>query len=243
MSPIPVQTADRLFLPPPFTEVRVTGKGAFDEAIRRAPADGAGTLVWRLEGALLEVAVVLEPEQPLVEARMAFFAGMAAIGDALSAHCPPERVVRFGYPDVLNYDAARLGGGRFAVAPDGGSNEVPEWIVFGVELIAHRDHLPAPGEFPESTSLTEEQFDAAPSIVESFAAYLMLNFDRWTHQGIRAITDRYLERIDPPMLSGTREIDAAGDLVERTPSGAERRLPLAEGLAACRWRGDGGPKL
>jgi hypothetical protein len=240
---MPVETADRLYLPPPFTEVRVTGQGAFDEAVRRAPADGAGTLVWRLEGAMLDMAVVLEPEQPLAEARMAFFAGMAAIGDALSAHCPPERVVRFGYPDVLLYDAARLGGARFTVSPDTTADAVPDWMVFGVELIAHRDHLPAPGEFPDSTSLAEEAFDAASSIVESFASYLMLHFDRWAHQGLRAVTDRYMERIDPPMLAGARLIDPAGDLVERTQSGAERRLPLAEGLAACRWRGEGGPKL
>lgn len=238
-----VEAPERLFLPPPFTEVRVTGKGAFDEAIRRAPADGAGTLVWRHEGALMDVAVVLEPEQTLAEARMAFFACMAAIGDALSAHCPPERVVRFAYPDGLMYDAARLGGGRFAVAPGAKVDDVPDWIVFGAELIADRDHLPAPGEFPESASLAEEGFEPPAAIVESFASYLMLYFDRWTHQGLRAVTDRYLERIDPPMLAGSREIDESGDLVERTPSGAVRRLPLDQGLAACRWRGDGGPKL
>lgn len=238
-----VDVPDRLYLPPPFTEVRVTGQSAFDEAVRRAPADGAGTLVWRHEGGLLDVAVVLEPEQKLAEAKMAFLACMAAIGDALSAHCPPERLVRFGFPDIVMYDAARLGGARFAVAPETRAEDVPDWMVYGVELIADRDHLPAPGEFPESTSLAEEAFEAPAAIVESFASYLMLYFDRWTHQGLRAVTDRYLERIDPPMLSGTREIDAAGDLVEKTPSGAMRRLPLEEGLAACRWRAEGGPKL
>ncbi len=238
-----VDVPDRLYLPPPFTEVRATGQSAFDEAIRRASADGAGTLVWRHEGALLDVAVVLEPEQKLAEAKMAFFACMAAIGDALSAHCPPERVVRFGFPDVVMYDAARMGGARFAVAPETTADDVPDWMVFGVELIADRDHLSAPGEFPESTSLSEEAFEAPAAIVESFASYLMLYFDRWTHEGLRAVTDRYLERIDPPMLSGTRAIDAAGDLVEKTPSGAVRRLPLEQGLAACRWRGEGGPKL
>ena len=238
-----MEAPDRLFLPPPFTEVRVSGQSAFDEAMHRAPMEGAGTLVWRNEGALLDVAVVLEPEQELAQARMAFFACMAAIGDALSAHCPPERVVRFGFPDVVMYDAARLGGGRFAVAPSARSGEAPDWMVFGVELIADRDHLPAPGAFPESTSLAEEAIEPPAAIVESFASYLMLHFDRWTHQGLQAVTARYLERIDPPMLAGTREIDAAGDLVERTPSGAVRRVPLEDGLVACRWRGDGGPRL
>jgi hypothetical protein len=139
------------------------------------------------------------------------------------------------------YDRSRLGGARFAVGP-AGADGVPAWLVFAAELIADRDHLPDPGAFPESLSLKEDAFDPPQAIIESFAAYLMLYFDRWTHQGLPAVTDRYLERIDPPMLSGSRTLED-GDLVERTPSGMTRRLPLAEGLARCAWRDARGPRL
>lgn len=232
----------KLSLPPPYTQLWVPQGDILAEAVARAPEHGAGTLVWRNRGGVAAFAVVLEPDRALLEARMAFFAGMAALADALAAHCPPERSVRILYPDTVLYDRSRLGGARFAVAPGAGAGDVPDWLVFAVELIADRDHLIDPGAFPESLSLQEDDFDPAEAIIESFASYLMLYFDRWTHQGLPAVTDRYLERIDPPMLSGSRTLED-GDLVERTPSGMTRRVPLDEGLARCAWRDDRGPRL
>jgi hypothetical protein len=233
---------ERLTLPPPYAQRRLADGDPFEAARAAAADEGAGALIWRLSDGVLAVAVTLEPETPLAEARMAFFAGMAALADALAAHCPPERAVRIGWPATVIYDRARLGGARFA-APEGcGEDAAPDWLVFGFELIADRDHLPEPGLFPETTSLREEGFDPPPAVVESFASYLMLYFDRWAHQGLRAVTERYLERIDPPMLAGTRAVEGC-DLVERTPSGATRRRFLAEGLAAADWRDATGPRL
>ncbi|MFD1914217.1 biotin/lipoate--protein ligase family protein [Halodurantibacterium flavum] len=228
-----VQTSP-LVLPPPFTQVAADGN-ALQEALRLAPVEGAGSFVYRCAGGVWSVAVVLEPEVPLATARLAVFAGMGALGDALAAHCAPERSVRFDYPDGIRYDKARLGGGRLSVPQGCAEDQVPDWLVFSAELIADRDHLADPGVFPDSTSLKEEEFDGPEAIMETFASYLMLYFDRWKHQGFAAVAERYLARIDPPMLSGTRVLED-GDLVERTPGGAERRIRLAEGLAACRWR-------
>jgi hypothetical protein len=234
--------ASRLTLPPPYAQRRLAEGDALDAAIAAAVAEGAGTLLWRVSGGVAAFAVTLEPEAPLRAARMAVFAGMAALADALAAHCPPERGVRIGWPATVIYDRARLGGGRFA-APEGCAEDaVPDWLVFAAELIADRDAVEHPGEFPETTSLKEEGFDAPEAIIESFASYLMLYFDRWTHQGLSAVTERYLERLDPPLLAGTRAFEGC-DLVERTPSGATRWRRLAEGLAAADWRGASGPRL
>jgi hypothetical protein len=116
-----------------------------------------------------------------------------------------------------------LGGGRFAVAPGTAEDAVPDWMVFAAELIADRDHLEEPGRFPDSTSLKEEGFDPAEDIVSTFASYIMLYFDRWTHEGFDAVGNRYLMRIDPPLLRGVRRIE--GDrLVEITPSGGGKRF-------------------
>jgi hypothetical protein len=232
----------RLVLPPPYTPHCIEVGDVLAEALRRAPREGAGTLVWRHGGGILAFAVVLEPDQPLAQARMAFFAGMCALGDTLAAHCAPDRPVRFGWPDVVVYDAARLGGARFATPEGCGQDEVPDWMVFAVDLIAERDHLVDPGAFPDSTSLKEEEFEPAEDILESFASYLMLWFDRWAHQGLQVMVERYLERLDPPLPAGARSL-ADGDLVERLASGEMRHETLADGLAACRWRDDGGPKL
>ncbi|MCC5971759.1 MAG: hypothetical protein JJU15_17600 [Pararhodobacter sp.] len=233
---------DTLKLPPPYTLVQALGTDVLEDAAALAPEMGAGALVLRQAPGLLAFAVVLEPEQPLNVAQMAFVLGMTALGDALAAHCPPARPVRFVWPDELRYDKARLGGGRFRVAPGCAPDEVPDWMVFAAELIADRDHLQDPGEFPDSLSLKEDEFDPPESIVATFASYLMLYFDRWAHDGLDAVTNRYLMRIDPPLLRGVRRFE--GDrLVEITPSGGKRYPPLMEAMGQSGWRGDAGPKL
>lgn len=237
------EAAHVVHLPPPYTLHHLDAGDVMAEATRLAPIEGAGTLVMHQSPGILAFAVVLEPDQPLREAQMAFALGMVALGDALAAHCPPERAVRLVWPDEIRFDKARLGGGRFAVAPGSVADDVPDWLVFGAELIADRDHLAEPGLFPDSTSLKEETFDPAEDIVSTFASYMMLYFDRWAHDGIEAVTNRYLMRIDPPLLRGVRRIE--GDrLVEITPAGGGNRSePLLDALGKSGWRNDKGPIL
>ncbi len=240
---IDTETAPRIHLPPPFTLHRSLESDVLAHAVRLAPNEGAGTLVLRQTPGRLDFAVVLEPETALEQAQLAFLLGMTALADTLAAHCPPERGVRIVWPDEIRYDKARLGGGRFAVAPGTGAQDVPDWMVFAAELIADRDGLAESGQFPESTSLAEEAFDPPEDIVSTFASYMMLYFDRWAHDGFDAVTNRYLMRIDPPLLRGVRRIE--GDrLVEITPAaGGKRSEPMIAALGATGWRDDTGPVL
>jgi biotin-(acetyl-CoA carboxylase) ligase len=210
----------------------------FAHARAIAAEAGAGTLVWAPAPDVLALAVVLEPDAPLPDARRAFFVGMAALGDALASACAPEREILFDWPDGVFYDAARLGGARIAFAP-GDEGVVPDWAVFGVELIRARPGLPEAGLKPQSTSLMEEGFDPDDVIVESFARYLMLYADHWTHSGFGPIVESYLNRL----RGAGREarIGRDGDL---TAPGKPRRA-LLTGLEACAWRDPvrGGPLL
>lgn len=228
----------RLVLPPPYQQHWLASGDALVEAARRAPEGGAGTFVWSwVPGAgpgSLDFAVVLEPEAPLSEARLAFLAGMVALSEAVAAHCPPERVVRFGWPGELRFDAGRLGGARLAVAPGTSEDGVPDWMVFAVELIADRDHLTEPGSYPESVSLKEEGFVDPPAIAESFAAHLMLAFDQWKHEGRSWVLTRYADR-----LASGGVLTGAGDLeADDGPIGLQQSLSVLP-----HWRGDWGPLL
>jgi len=239
----PARAAGIIPLPPPFRLYHGDDRDVLAQTARlAADADaGAGSLVLHRSPGLLSFGVALEPEQPLAEARLAFLLGMTALADALAAHCPPERPVRLIWPDQVIFDGARLGGGRLAVPPGCAEADVPDWMAFAAEIIADRDHIADAGHHPGSTSLKEEAFDPAEAIVSTFASYLMLYFDRWSHDGFGAVSNRYLMRVDPPLLQGVRRID--GDrLLEVTPSGGGRRFAsLRAALAAQDWRDATGP--
>ncbi len=230
-------------LPPPYDLLRTDRRDVLAAAAALAPDHGAGTLVLHQSPGLVAFAVVLEPELPLAEARQAFILGMAALADALAAHCPPERPVRIQWPDQIIYDAARLGGGRLQAPAGCAEDAVPDWLVFAAELISDRDHIVETGLYPDSTSLREESFDPAEDIVSTFASYMMLYFDRWTHTGFDAVTDAYLARVRPALPQATHRITDCR-LQETAPSGAVTDYPhLRDALVQQDWRSDAGPRL
>src|SRR5437763_13813847 len=104
-----------LDLPPPFRLVTLREvRDAFAHAIAVAPDEGAGTLVHVGRFDLAEFAVVLEPDEPLRTARLALYAGLVALADALAAHAPPELAITFDWPDGVRIEGGLVGGGRLA---------------------------------------------------------------------------------------------------------------------------------
>lgn len=231
------QTLD---LPPGYTLVALRELGdAFVHGCAIAPQAGAGTLVWVRRYDLVEFAVVLEPEEPLASARRALFAGMNAVADAISAHCPPEREVSFDWPDAVRFDGGLLGGARLGWPQDCAEDDIPAWLVFAVNLraaeMAHVEEV----EAASGVSLLSEGFEMIDTnaIIESFARHLMTAFDRWNERGFEAIAPDYLSRLPVRKAGERRAIDLNGDLLIRPPagSGAPDRVSLAEALARAAW--------
>src|SRR5438445_6091219 len=93
-----------LDLPPGYTLVSLRELGdAFAHGCEIAAESGAGTLVWVRRYDLVELAVVLERDEPMISARRAFFAGMNAVADEIAAHSPPERDGRFDWPAHIRF--------------------------------------------------------------------------------------------------------------------------------------------
>jgi biotin-(acetyl-CoA carboxylase) ligase len=231
------QTLD---LPPGYTLVALRELGdAFAHGCSIAAEAGAGTLVWVRRYDLVEFAVVLEPDEPLVSARRAFFAGMNAAADAIAAHCPPEREVSFGWPDAIQFDGGLLGGGRLGWPKDCAEDEVPAWLVFGIILraadMAHIEEVQAAA----SVSLLSEGFEMidTDAIIASFARHLMTAFDRWNERGFEAIARDYLERLPTHNAGERRTIDLNGDLLVAPPAGRgpPDRTSLVDALARADW--------
>jgi hypothetical protein len=207
-----------LSLPPPFTAVRLREVGdAFAHAISIAAEQGAGTLVYVGRFDLAEFAVVLEPEEPLAQARRAFYAGMVALADALAAHAQPETTITIDWPDAIAVNRGLVGGGRIGWLQGVAEDETPPWLVFGAMIRTVSMTGIEPGLTPLSTALEEEGFTDGTSnaVIESFARNLM-----------RLPAEKGLRR----------DIDDNGDLLVRRmgKATAERKKFLPQ-LAVPSW--------
>jgi biotin-(acetyl-CoA carboxylase) ligase len=248
--------ADRLELPPGYTAISLREKGdAFAHAIDIAPLEGAGTLVWVRRFDTVEFALVLEPEQPLGEARRALYAVMNACADAIGVYCPPERPLAFAWPDTISLDGGVLGGVRLAWPPDCPEDATPDWLVAGVmlrsvvaqkrnieDVIAQEvavlstqfDHIQRRG-----TSLEAEGFEMmdAGQLISSFCRYFLVQLDEWHESGFVPIGQAYLARL-PEQPGVKRGISPTGDLLMKTAADlkATATMPLLEALAVPQWR-------
>jgi hypothetical protein len=246
----PADTGQTLDLPPGYTLVPLREFGdAFVHGCAIAADAGAGTLVWVRRYDLVEFAVVLEPDEPLLSARRAFFAGMNAAADAIAAHCPPERDVSFDWPDAILFDGGLLGGARLGWPTDCTEDEVPAWLVFGVILraadMAHVEEVQAAA----GVSLLSEGLEMVDTdaIIGSFARHLMTAFDLWNERGFEAIEGGYLARLPSRKAGEHRMIDLNGDLLVAAPTGSAppERTGLVDALAKAAWYDPQarGPKL
>lgn len=234
------EKTQELDLPPGYDLVTLRELGdAFSHGVSIASEAGAGTLIWTRRYDLVEFAVVLEPDEPLTTARRALFACMNALADAIASHCPPEREVTFGFPDVVYFDRGLLGGARFAWPQDCGEEDVPSWLVFGAMLraadLVHMDS----GDMPDGASLLAEGFEMVETdaIIESFARHLMTGFDQWREHGFDPVARAYLERVPTGKAGELKKIDSNGDLLIRLPAerGPPQRTALIDALARTEW--------
>ena len=229
-----------LVLPPAFTGlVTAAPFDAADQACRLAEAGEAeaGTLLLEEREDLIAFAVVLAPTEPLATARRAFFVGMQALADAVGSFGPPEIPVTFHWPDTLNFNGARLGGGALRWPEACDEAEVPDWLVFSAMLIVSKRAAGDPGLTPDSTALEEEGFpaDLREALVESFARHLTKAFEIWSEDGFARSASRYLARLALP--EGARAaIEANGDAHVIRAWGISEILPLRPALDAPTWR-------
>jgi biotin-(acetyl-CoA carboxylase) ligase len=220
-----------IFDPVPLRE----GGDAMARAAALAPERGAGTLAWVRSAGRAEAAVVLEPELPLSAARLAFLAAANALADALAADGPPEIPVEFAWPGKLRVNGANCGTLRLAAPPGCAEDEVPAWLVLGMEARITLTLAVEPGERPDLTGLAEEGWEdlTAAELTAGWARHLMAGLDDWQAKGPRRLSEHFLARLaDERDVPGQRRgIDpATGDLV-LDRDGARTRWSLREALA------------
>ena len=226
-----------LDLPPPFRSIKLREVGdAFVQAQSLAARDGAGTLVYVGRFDVVEFATVLEPDEPLFLARRAFYAGLNALGDALTANAPPGPSITFSWPDAIHVDGGLVGGGRLAWPRGSSEDHVPDWIVFGALIrtvsLGRDAGVHAPASALEDEGFLELNSDR---LIEQFARHLMSHINTWEALGFEAIARSYLRRL-AAKKGATASIAANGDLLMQwRGSGEPERHSLLQALAFPTW--------
>jgi biotin/lipoate A/B protein ligase family protein len=228
--------ADDLDLPPPFRAIALREAGnAFAHAIGVADKEGAGALVHVGRYGFAELAVVLEPAEPLRTARRVIYAGLVALTDALAAAAPPEKPIDIVWPDAIRIDAGLVGSVRLAWPAHGNEEAPPTWLVFAA-VIRTATSEQDPVLPSHATALDAEGFHiGSAQLIESFARYFMVAIDAWQQDGFAAVARSYLSRLAREK-GVRREIDLNGDLLVRRVGQAEvERRPLLPALTTPSW--------
>jgi biotin-(acetyl-CoA carboxylase) ligase len=230
-----------LDLPPGYEAIALRERGdAFAHAVERAAECGAGTLVWVGRFDTAEVAIVLEPEEPLAAARPVHYALMNAVADALGVHMPPEKPVAFGWPDTILLDGGVVGGVRTAWPQGAAETRPPDWLVVAatVRLAFPQAAGTRLGDVRtrRGTGLDLEgvAFIDAAGLVGGIARHFMVQLDHWREEGFQRIGVDFLGRLPRPEDDVRRGIDVDGTLIERSSAG-DTRSPLASALASPGW--------
>jgi hypothetical protein len=230
--------ADKLDLPPAFRAVTLREAGdAFTHACKIAGKECAGTLVWVRRFDVVEFAVVLEPDEPLANARRSLYVCMCALLDTLATHAPPEKQVQVVWPDVALVDGGLVAGAQLGWPGKAAEKDIPAWLVFGAMIRTAVMGMGEPGARPDAVALEDEGFDELGSgrMIETFARHLMVWIDLYQQEGMRPVAEHYLRR-----LTGEdgleRSIDGFGDLLARRKGKLDTaKQKLVPALAKLDW--------
>ena len=172
--------------PPLFAGQAVEGRtDPFAKACALAAlgCDG-GTVVYNIAADRLAATIVFAPEVVLEDAMAMLPACGVGFQNALGALAPPEVAVHLTWEGGILVNGASCGRLR-AAAADCGPEEVPDWLVVGLEVPLIAEDADAPGAAPDRTSLYEEGcVEVAPdALLESWSRHTLVWINRWSDDG------------------------------------------------------------
>lgn len=242
-----MQLADPTF-PPLLRGIGVdAASGPFERACADAVAGraGAGDTYWGQSVSEAKMAVVLEPEVPAATSLQMLTVLMVGLGDAFGSIGPPEVGMFYRWPMDLMVNNARAGNMRAGLPENAAADDVPDWLVIGLELRLMRpDGVVEPGYDLENTTLHEEgcgDIDRT-RLIESAARHFLVWVHTWQEEGFRPVHDAWLPRayghketVTVP-LAGNEHVgefvgvDEHAGMLLRTENGDAVALPLLDAV-------------
>ncbi len=211
----------RLRIPAVFHLVTLASDADLDAKARELAAGGAedGTLLWSDRRDRLEAAVILHPDEELVQAALVAYVGMLGLADGLGAVAPPLLEITFTWPAGISVNGTPLGHVRLALPADARPGAVPDWLVLYITInIATEDPEAALVDL-SVTYLAEEGCPDITSgaMLESFARHFLKWANTWQDDGFDKV--RIVWRHYGPEDGDGIELDVAGERIGGTFGG------------------------
>lgn len=187
--------------PPLFSAQRVGDSfDPFARACEQAEIGAdAGTVVYAPPGNQLRAAMIFAPDIPLREAVAVRIACGLGFQNAFGALAPPKSAIRLGWDGGIDLNDAACGRLRMA-ASTRDAQEIPGWLVVGLELQVLPRSEQDPGLSPTETSLFDEGcIEVDPILLlEAWTRHTLHWINRMTDEGNRPLHTEWEGLSRPP---------------------------------------------
>ncbi len=184
-----------------------------DAETRRRANAGAdpGTIICAAREDVLDCAVILHPEVPLGQAKLALYVGALGLGAALGVVAPPMLDVTYHWPnriDAIMGSVARID----LILPDTAVPEsVPDWLAVRVTAVIGPLPVDGVGQDFARTSLRDDGCVdlTVAELLEAFARHFLTWINRWQDDGFEPVRALWLRHA--PDHGETIEIETGGE--------------------------------
>jgi|TARA_B100001094_G_scaffold64087_1_gene60049 biotin-(acetyl-CoA carboxylase) ligase len=194
----PPKKGDLPQLPPLFKAQEVLkNQNTFHKAISSASSGDVGTVFYSETNGILNIAITLGPEVIKSKAMQVHYLMMLGLSDAIAALAPPEIEVSHLWPNLMFMNRGLMG--KILLFDSGGeSNEIPSWIVSGVQ-IRRKVECDKFHKLIEATSLEDEgsAFLSNVRIIEAITRHFLVWLNTWQEEGFKSVHKTWLERLVP----------------------------------------------
>ena len=184
------------------------------ETRRRANAGAdPGTILCAAREDVLDCAVILHPEVPLGQAKLALYVGALGFGAALGAVAPPMLDVTYHWPNRIDAITGSVAEIDLILPEQARPESAPDWLA--VRVTAVIGPLPVDGmrqDFPRTSLRDDGCVDlTVAELLEAFTRHFLTWINRWQDDGFEPVRAMWL--CQAPDHGKTIEIEVDGKQV------------------------------
>ena len=173
-------------------------KSTFSEAIKEAKKNiDPGLILYNEDIGELNASIILSPDIKLREALGMILVNQMGLADSLGSLGPPELAIHFNWPNRIKVNGAYCGY-TFCKASTNLEEEIPEWLVIGINVPFLWNKSIESGSNPDETVLSEEGCsEITPnSLLESWSRHTLVWLNRFLDEGLLSVHNAWCEKCE-----------------------------------------------